>query len=130
MGHLSATQYVRHMVTCTKLTGWQSPDFKKKQLIVPDKFSPEATHDFIAIYQKVTVWDKTIILFRFQIRNNDKTALQLFELIVEAMTNTQAVNSRYLLNSKYDYLWQEIAQIKLKSISSEQTTIFLEQSEL
>lgn len=121
MGYLSATKQARHLITCTKLTGW-----KDQQLagFKPDKFASETTHDFLAVYQKVHWQNQQVQLFRFQIHNNDSVAKEITKTLATAMINCPELYSRYVLEPRYDYLWQDIAEVKLKTLDSQHPTIW------
>jgi hypothetical protein len=116
IGYLSATQEARHMLSLTKLTGWKDSETQKKKIILPEQADPRATHDFSAVYQKVDECDTTRILFRFQIESNDKIATQIAHTLAEAMNNCRLQDKKYLLDSRYADLWQEIASIELRNL--------------
>ncbi|ACK71829.1 conserved hypothetical protein [Gloeothece citriformis PCC 7424] len=122
IGYLPATEKARHMLAVTKLTGWLSPETSKGKLIQPEKFDPRATHDFLAIYQNCNQWDKTIILFRFQIYGNDSIASQITDTLVQAMSNCSPKEQRYLLSPHYYNLWVDIVSIKLQTIDLNKVT--------
>ncbi|MGK7943350.1 MAG: hypothetical protein AB4058_02660 [Microcystaceae cyanobacterium] len=117
MGNLKITPSVRHVLICTKLRGWYLRRSLRPCSFPPDPFSPEATHDFLAIYQKINAWQYSYQLFRFQISNNNETALSLTQMLGTAMINCTSSSVDYLLDDHYQSFWQEIAAIKLEKLT-------------
>jgi hypothetical protein len=116
MGYLPATKEAIHMLSLTKLTGWKDPETEKKKIIAPEKINPRSTHDFSAIYQTIDDLGKINILFRFQIESNDTSASQIAHSLAESMKNCYLQDKKYLLNSRYDSFWAEIASIELRNL--------------
>lgn len=120
-GYLAATQPTRHFIACTKLTGYTDEKFT---FLKPDKFARETTHDIISCYQKAPYRLSPTQLFRFQIHGNDAIAIEISQTLANAMINCNPQYSRYLLDIRYEHIWQDVAEIKLKTLDTQYQRIW------
>ncbi|MGK7933080.1 MAG: hypothetical protein AB4041_16840 [Microcystaceae cyanobacterium] len=117
MGNLNTTPFVRHSLICSRLKGWNMGRSLSPNSFPSEQFSPETTHDLLAIYQKIDAWQYTSQLFRFQISNDDETAVAVAKWLATAMINCSSSSSDYLLDDHYQSFWQDIAGVKLEKLT-------------